>query len=73
MFEKEAEEYWLNQPPFTDVRDRVVQAYIDGAELGEKRIAELKERNAKLKGMYAHAAREAETYKQLLAEKEKEE
>lgn len=40
--EKEAEEYWINQPPFTEIRDRVVQAYIDSAEPREKQIDELK-------------------------------
>lgn len=38
----------------------------------EKENTELKERNAELKGMYAHSAREAETYKQFLELKEKE-
>lgn len=36
----------------------------------QEQIAKLKERNAELKGMYAHSAREAETYKQFF-EKEK--
>ena len=31
----------------------------------EKEISELKQRNAELKGMYAHSAREAGTYKQF--------
>ena len=38
----------------------------------EKENEELKERNAKLKEMYAHSAREAGTYKQFLELKEKE-
>ena len=37
-----------------------------------KENAELKKRNAELKGMYAHSAREAGTYKQFLEAKEKE-
>ena len=40
MFEKEAEEYWLKQPPFTEVRDRVIQAFIDGAEYGYNKANE---------------------------------
>ena len=36
--EKEAEKYWINQPPFTETRDRVVQTYIDSAEPREKQI-----------------------------------
>lgn len=38
----------------------------------EPRVAELKNRNAELKGMYVHSAREAGTYKQFLESKEKE-
>lgn len=38
----------------------------------EKENKELRNRNAELKGMYAHSAREAETYKQFLELKEKE-
>ena len=37
-----------------------------------KENAELKERNAELRGMYVHSAREAGTYKQFLELKEKE-
>ena len=37
-----------------------------------KENAELKVRNAELKGMYVHSAREAGTYKQFLEAKEKE-
>ena len=43
-----------------------------GFEIICKGNAELKERNAELKGMYAHSAREAGTYKQFLELKEKE-
>lgn len=48
------------------------QAYLQGRADLVKENAELKERNAKLKGMYAHSAREAGTYKQFLEKKEKE-
>ena len=47
--EKEAEKYWINQPPFTETRDRVVQTYIDSAEPREKRIAELEAQIDKMK------------------------
>ena len=43
-----------------------------GFEIICKGNAELKERNAELKGMYAHSAREAGTYKQFLELKENE-
>lgn len=44
------------------------QAYVDKLV---KQIEELKNRNAELKGKYAYAFREAETYKQFCAERDK--
>ena len=41
------------------------EAYKKELEL-EKKIDELKQRNAELKGKYAHSAREAGTYEQLI-------
>lgn len=54
-----------------DCTESLTDARIKIKEL-EKENTTLKERNAKLKGMYAHSAREAGTYKQFLELKEKE-
>lgn len=37
----------------------------------QREIQELKNRNAELRGMYVHSAREAETYKQFCEQKDK--
>lgn len=54
-----------------DCTESLTDARIKIKEL-EKANAELKERKAELKGMYAHSAREAGTYEQFLELKEKE-
>jgi len=81
------EEYFRKTYPDSCYGDRPLSPhwdfFQDGVEFGErqsekkieeleKQIEKLKNRNAELKGMYAHSAREAGTYKQFF-EKEKKE
>ena len=54
------------------VEKSYLSAYLLCLHESKNKIAELKERNAELKGMYAHSAREAGTYKQFLELKENE-
>lgn len=75
---KEAEEYWFNQPPFTRVRDRVIEAYLASAELREKRIADLEQENAlarellgKWHGQHSEKGYTETFYQNLLRETEK--
>jgi hypothetical protein len=59
-----------------DLQDHIIATCMvvvtEAAKELEKENAELKERNAELRGMYVHSAREAGTYKQFLEAKEKE-
>ena len=82
MFEKEAEEYRKENAELkadNDARKFAMamsekvekQLREENAEL-EQENEKLKNRNAELKGMYAHSAREAGIYKQFLELKERE-
>lgn len=76
--EKKAEKYATEDLPdgYTRINLQKKEAYIAGAKELQKEfneeIEKFENRNAELKGMYAHSAREADTYKQLLELKEKE-
>ena len=63
---------WAEGEEGIALREELEQAFKDGIEALEKENAELKERNAELRGMYVHSAREAGTYKQFLELKEEE-
>jgi hypothetical protein len=60
----------FSEPPL--LTEKTVEVELNRIADLEKENTELKERNAELKGMYAHSAREAGTYKQFLELKEKE-
>ena len=72
--EAKAERYATEDLPdgYTRVNLQKKEAYIAGARLFQEEIEKLKARNAELRGMQVHSAREAATYKQFLEAKEKE-
>ena len=47
MFEKEAEEYCMNQSLLEDVRDNICKAFEDGAEFGYNKAFVLADKNLK--------------------------